>query len=135
SGRELLEEIDRLRQENDRLRGVSVASALTDLLDPVLRAPGDPRPALASAAGRAGGLARDCLHHLAALLHPPDVELIGQPAQELELSLPHGDYALDGGVPLRLGQAQGRFRVCRRGLRLRGALVAPALVVPSRRRS
>jgi hypothetical protein len=63
------------------------------------------------------------------------VELIGEPAAEVELSLPHPDYALDAAVPPRAAPARGRFRVCRRGYRLRGALVAPALVVPVGRRA
>jgi hypothetical protein len=127
-GADVLEELNRLRAENDRLRGLSLAHGLTALLEPLLEKMDDPLAALDSGDAE---LMRKLLHALTAFLHRPEVELFGKPGEELQLQLPQPEYRLDDAVPpsQRLSPS-GWFRVTRRGLRLNKTLVAPAHVVP-----
>ncbi len=127
-GADVLEELNRLRAENDRLRGLSLAHGLTALLEPLLKLPADP---LVSLGGKDAELTRLLLHALAGFLHRPEVELFGAPGEDLRLKQLEPDYQLDPAVPpARRQPLTGWFRVTRRGLRLNGSLVAPALVVP-----
>lgn len=133
--RELRDELKRLMAENDRLRLLSVTKFLVQLLAPVLSTVDQPLAAIEQAMDGDSVLAQDILHAVARLLlGSPEIELFGDPTQEVELMLPNPDYCLDEAVPPALRDiSRGRFRVNRRGIRLRGMLLAPATVVPIQR--
>ena len=130
-GREFLDELNRLRAENDRLRQAGVGEALAGLLEPLLAIPGSPTEAAEGAIRDAPLMARDLLHGLLRLLRSQELDLFGEPGQVMDLRLPHPHYGLDEALPpARQDISAGRFRVSRRGLRYRGVLLSRAWVRP-----
>jgi hypothetical protein len=128
---EFLEELNRLRAENDRLRQEGIGEALAGLLEPILAVPGSPTEAAEAALRDAPVLAGDLLHGLLRLLRSPELELFGEPGQVMDLRLPHPHYGLDEALPpARQDISAGRFRLSRRGLRYRGVLLSRAQVRP-----
>jgi hypothetical protein len=129
--RAFLDELNRLRAENDRLRQTGVGEALLSLLEPLLTVPGCPADTTERALLDTPVLARDLLHGFLCLLRSPDLELFGELGQEIDLRLPHPQYCLDEVLPpARQDISFGRFRICRRGLRYRGVLLSRASVRP-----
>jgi hypothetical protein len=94
--------------------------------------PGDPATALATAAVGASELVRDLVHAINMLLQSAEFEWLGEPGQVLTVELPKAGYCLDAGVPPAHGDtSSGRFRVVRRGVRLRGIVLVPTALVPA----
>src|SRR5262249_58983592 len=89
-GADVLDELNRLRLENEKLRGLSVASALTELLEPILR---EAAPPDAPGSG-AGDLAGRLVAGLSRFLRRPEVHLFGTPGEAVTLRLPHPEYQL-----------------------------------------
>lgn len=130
----LLAELNRLRAENDTLRGASAAPLLHQLLTPLLTLTGDPVSALEEAANISPGLAGDLALAMRTLLLAREVEFIGEPGIPIHLSLPCSEYRLEGaGVGVSHALSRATFTVGRRGIRLRGLVIAPALVTPVKR--
>jgi hypothetical protein len=126
------EELVELHSRLDEMQRSSPARLLPQMLEPLLVVPDDPVEALGNAAAMADGLARDLTLACRTLLRSGDVELIGNPGDLLELSLPCRDFQLEGAA-MASGRdmSRGRFRVRRRGLRYLGTVVVPAKVSPS----
>jgi hypothetical protein len=129
---EIRRELNRLRSENDALRGVSVSAALAELLDPVLAEPGDARAA-AEAAGPGSDLARRLVDAVVGFLRHPAVTPFGTPGEVVGGPVPSPEYQLDPSAPTGRATPAG-YRVTRRGLRLNGPVVLPPLVIPNRDR-
>jgi hypothetical protein len=103
-------------------------AALALLLEPVLLAEGDP---LEAARAARPALGRRLCRALVQFLQGSSVEWYGRPGDRVELVLPQPDWHLDkqAAAPLNPEVPQ-RYRVTRRGLRLYGRVIAPALVAP-----
>jgi len=133
-GDSLAAELNRLRGENDSLRSASVARWIPTLLQPLLTLSGDPVSALEKAAGDSAGLARDLALAFRTLILGGEIELFAEPGQVVRLLLPNPSYRIEGAGPgPRGGSAPVFFRVGRRGIRIAGNVITPALVTPTKR--
>jgi hypothetical protein len=125
----VLQELNHLRKENDALRSGSAAPLIIQLLAPLLTISGEPSEVLNRTANNSEGLAREILLATRASILSGDVEFIGEPGQVLSLSLPHDEYCIEGPTAKNRNQfVHGLFRVGRRGIRIGGYVIAPALI-------
>jgi hypothetical protein len=131
SGSSLRDELNRLREENDWLRDQAAGRILLRALQPLLGRPEDPADGVQRALDGEAALSRDLLYALLSALHAAGLEFYGRPDDVVELSLPHAEFVLDETVPpAPRDLSRGRFRVCRRGVRVNGRVLGPATVVP-----
>ena len=127
----LLNELNRLRAENDRLRQEGEGKALASILEPFLLATGCPADVAEAAVCNAPEIARDLLYCVLRLLRSPELEIFGELGQVIDVRLPHPHYCLDDAVPpARRDMSIGPFYLSRRGLRYCGSLISRALVRP-----
>jgi hypothetical protein len=127
----LRDELNRLRAENDWLRDQAAGRILLRALQPLLGRPEDPADGVQRALDGEPALSRDLLYALLSALHAAGLEFYGRPDDVVELSLPHAEFVLDETVPpAPRDLSRGRFRVCRRGVRVNGRVLGPATVVP-----
>lgn len=125
----VLNEMKRLREENDALRAATTVTLLPALLQPFLTLSGDPMEALEQAVNSSSGLARNVVMALRTALLSGDVSFIGELGAVMKLALPCADYRLEWrGRPRDWSKAS--MRVGRRGIRVRGLVVVQALVTP-----
>jgi hypothetical protein len=128
----LLEELNHLRAENDRLRLFDPAGLLSGLMAPLLTGSEQPGTTLEHVLPDCPPLVQDLLGAVLHLCRSPDLEFVGEPGQVISLTLPHPAHCLDESAPpARRDISSGWFQVSRRGVRLRGQILVPIRVIPT----
>ncbi len=112
--------------------GDDLTKLVARMLEPLLWLPEDPLRSLERAADRSEGILRDLALGCRTLIASPQLEIFGEPGQRVEVSLPCAEYAPMTHVAGRM-RASGAFVVERRGVKIAGTVVLPALLRPSRR--
>ena len=114
--RELLNELNRLREENDKLSELRFDQVLMSMLNPALshQAPLD---AL-------------LLREIKSVLLRGQLRLIGEVGEEVSIELPHRHYQLEQTRLPKQKRGERRYRVVKRGIALGGSVVTPITLTP-----
>ena len=126
--RELLNELNRLRDENDRLSELRFDQILMSMLSPALshQAPLDEWARSAEVSPLDALLLRE----IKSVLLRGQLRIVGEIGEELSVELPHRHYKLEHTRLPKQRQGEHRYRIVKRGIELGGSVVVPIILKP-----
>ena len=126
--RELLNELNRLREENDKLSELRFDQVLMSMLNPALshQAPLDEWTRSAESSPLDALLLRE----IKSVLLRGQLRLIGEVGEEVSIELPHRHYQLEQTRLPKQKRGERRYRVVKRGIALGGSVVTPITLTP-----